>query len=516
MATAFHPLPPDAGFCVVIHGFLSPLECERHIAQSESRGFVGAGSDYPPSYRNNDRQVVDDPLLARQMLERLAPLAPSVLPDDAGGAPWSLHGVNERLRLCRYRAGQQFNLHQDGVHHRTEGLQSRLTFMVYLTDGDAFEGGDTLFYSAGPAGDASGAAATVIGRVRPKAGSLILFDHKLWHAGAVVTRGVKHILRSDVLYQRQAQAIPQAPARPFQPGHAGYVWTMARLSGGLVASGGRDATIRLWRADGRAAGELAGHSQSVLGLAPLPGGRLASVSRDRSLRLWDTRSQRCTRVVADAHGASPLTVAALPGGMLATGGADALVKLWRRDGRALATLAGHTGWVWAVAPLGDDQLASAGEDGSVRLWDIASRRCLHALQGDTPLRDVAALPGGGRLITGDIEGRLATWVCRDGAWHRGATVSAHAAAVRRLRLVGDGLLASAGEDNRVRLWRLADWGLVAQSRHGNFATDVLALDGGGYLSCSYDGRIARHGGPPAVAARTQGTALAGEPVPAEH
>lgn len=25
-----------------------------------------------------------------------------------------------------------------------------LTFMVYLTDGDDFEGGDTLFYAAGP------------------------------------------------------------------------------------------------------------------------------------------------------------------------------------------------------------------------------------------------------------------------------------------------------------------------------------------------------------------------------
>ncbi len=515
MAAAFHPLPPDAGFCVVIPGFLSARECERHIAMSEARGFAGAGSDYPPSYRNNDRQVVDDPQFARRMLDRLAPHAPAVLPDEAGGAPWSLHSVNERFRLCRYRAGQQFNLHQDGVHHRTAGLLSRLTFMVYLTDGDAFEGGDTLFYSAGPAGDASGAAATVIGRVRPQAGSLILFDHKLWHAGEVVTRGVKHILRSDVLYQRPVQAVPPAPAEPFQPGHAGYVWTMARLSDGSIASGGRDAAIRLWQADGRATGELAGHSQSVLGLAPLPGGRLASVSRDRSLRLWDVRSRHCTQVVDAAHGASLLTVAALPGGSLATGGADALVKLWRHDGRALATLSGHTGWVWAVASLGDDQLASASEDGSAKLWDSASRRCLHTLQGDTPLRDVVALPGG-RLVTADIEGRLATWVCRDGAWRRGGTVPAHTAAVRRLRLVGDGLLASAGEDNRVRVWRLSDWRPVAQSRHGNFVTDALALGGGAYLSCSYDGRIARHGGLPAVPETTEGMALAGEFVHAEH
>jgi WD40 repeat protein len=259
----------------------------------------------------------------------------------------------------------------------------------------------------------------------------------------------------------------------------------------LLASGGRDAAIRLWRPDGAAAGQLQGHQRSVLGLAALPGGRLASVSRDRSLRLWDVPSRRCTRMVA-AHDASVLSVAALPDGGLATGGADAAVKLWRGDGDAAATLAGHQGWVWAVAPLGGHLLASASEDGSLKLWDVRSGRCLHTLQGDTPLRDVVALPGSGQLVTADIEGRLATWQRRGDEWQRTHLQQAHTAAVRRLRLIGHGRLASAGEDNQVRVWRLADRQLLAQSRHDNFVTDVLPL-GEGYLSCSYDGRIARHG-----------------------
>jgi hypothetical protein len=63
--------------------------------------------------------------------------------------------------------------------------------------------------------------------------------------------------------------------------------------------------------------------------------------------------------------------------------------------------------------------------------------------------------------------------------------------VRRLRVIGDGLLASAGEDNRVRVWRLADQGLSAESHHEDFATDVMRVPGG-YLSCAYDGRITSH------------------------
>lgn len=482
----------DAGFCVVIPDFLSPQECRAHIAQSEARGFSGAASHYPPSYRNNDRQVIDDPAFARDMGVRLARHVPARLQHE--GEAWAFEGINERFRFCRYRAGQQFNLHQDGVHHRGPGLRSRLTFMIYLTDGDAFEGGDTLFYSAGPGGDANGAPARLIGRVRPRAGSLILFDHSLWHAGEAVSRGVKHILRSDVIYRRQgASAAPQAQA--FEPGHQGYVWTMARLGDDLLASGGRDTAIRLWHADGRQAGQLAGHRQSVLGLAALPGGALASISRDGDLRLWSVNDRRCTRTVT-AHEGCGLAVAALADGTLTTGGADAQVRLWHADGEPLATLSGHTGWVWSIAPLGDDQIASASEDGTVKLWARASGRCLQTLPGHAPLRDLVVLPGGGQLVCADIDGRLTTWARTGGAWAQTHSMHAHSAAVRRVRWLGGGVLASAGEDHRVRLWRFADRALIGESRHDNFVTDVLPLPGA-YLSCAYDGRIARHPRPEA-------------------
>jgi hypothetical protein len=202
----------------------------------------------PPSYRNNDRQVVDDPALAAHLLQRLRPHVPATL--QACGEHWQLHSLNERLRLCRYGPGQAFHTHQDGVHHRGAGLRSHLTFMVYLTDGDEFEGGDTLFYDQAPGAEPQ----QPVGRLRPRAGSLIVFNHALWHAGAVVRAGVKHIIRSDVLYQRTGPAA-DLPAGPWQPAHRGYVWTLAVLPGGRIASGGRDTVIRLWNAQGHGQGE---------------------------------------------------------------------------------------------------------------------------------------------------------------------------------------------------------------------------------------------------------------------
>jgi predicted 2-oxoglutarate/Fe(II)-dependent dioxygenase YbiX len=485
-----HALPAGLGRCHVVPGFLSPQECRQLTDAAQARGFAAAGSDYPPSYRNNDRQVLDDPALATRLLQRLRPHVPATL--HAHGEDWQLDSLNERLRLCRYRPGQAFHIHQDGVHHRSASLRSHLTFMVYLTDGDEFEGGDTLFYDRGPGIEPP----RVVGRLRPRAGSLIVFDHALWHAGEQVTAGVKYIVRSDVLYRRTTPAA-EPLAGPWEPAHRGYVWTLAALSGGLVASGGRDAVIRLWSAQGRCLRELQGHTQSVLGLAALGGERLVSVSRDRSLRVWDVASGRCEHADT-AHDAALLAVAVAgppDRPLLATGSADGLVRVGTAlpgmQPAPMQPLAGHGGWVWAVAALGPALLASASEDGSVRLWDLARSACVERLDTGVPLRTLAVAPDGQALAVGGIDGRLRLWRRNGPQWRPQPGWLAHGAAVRRVRFAAGGTLASAGEDGWVRLWHGGGAPLGDVTCHGNFATDVLPLEGAGWLSCSYDGGLRR-------------------------
>lgn len=483
------PLPSTLGYCIVIDNFLSASECRAYIERAKTIGFGNASTDYPPTYRNNDRLIVDDSALAQKLYERLQFIAAGQLSAAPSGqsGEWRPHGVNSRMRFCRYTSDQQFGIHQDGVHHRSLDCRSMLTFMIYLNDGAEFSGGDTLFYANGPrsAPDMN----PVIARFRPRMGSLILFDHGIWHAGETVTAGTKYIMRSDVLFRRLDAAIDASDDT-----HRGYVWTLAALDDRHFASGGRDCKIRLWNDEGTCTGELAGHTQSVLGLARSGDEQLASVSRDRTLRIWNLKTRQCVRTTL-AHDAAVLTVAAIGNGRVATGSADHRIKVWNAAGEQLASMPAHTGWVWKVVRLTDSLMASASEDGSVKLWSTETFDLIACLQGPHALRAVAASPDGTTIATGDITGCLRVWKDLLDKPRIASEARAHESAIRCVRFIDAETIATGGEDCGLKIWR--DWPLRScyEAQHENFVTDFQAIAPNRGVSCSYDGRISFHSWP---------------------
>mgnify|MGYP003379201992 CR=1 FL=1 len=68
------------------------------------------------------------------------------------------------------------------------------------------------------------------------------------------------------------------------------------------------------------------------------------------------------------------------GGELASAGADGTIRIWDTDtGKELQSLSGHIGGAWAVAYRPDGaELAVAGADGTVRIWDTDTGQELHS------------------------------------------------------------------------------------------------------------------------------------------
>jgi WD40 repeat protein len=465
--------------CFVLPDVLDEVSCSALVERATTAGFAVTSADYPPSYRDNDRWVTDDFALARDLFARLSALMPERWTDEHGNV-WRLVGLNERFRFCRYTGGQQFRIHRDGSHARGQTERSFLTLQIYLDDGHRFEGGRTRFYG--------GRHGPLVGAVVPRSGMAIVFDNDLWHDGEPVSRGTKHVLRTDVMYAREHASAPGDRRVLF--GHFGYVWKVVSLRDGGLASASRDRTIRVWHPDAGGFGCVAvlrGHDGSVHALCEGGPGELFSGSRDHEVRLWDV-SAGTSRVVA-RHAGAVLCLQRLRGDLLASGSGDGLIRLLDLRGEPRGDLRGHSGWVWALASIDDDLVASGSEDGTIRLWNLVAGACLDAAApGRGPVHALARIDET-TLLAGFADGHVIIYFI-DRHKEKLASVqviAAHRGEVYDVRSLHGGRLVTAGEDDAARVYRIHDGALLTEIPHHGFVRSVAVLEDGKIASAGYEG-----------------------------
>ncbi|MEU8968287.1 serine/threonine-protein kinase [Streptomyces monashensis] len=122
------------------------------------------------------------------------------------------------------------------------------------------------------------------------------------------------------------------------------------------------------------------------------------------------------------------------------------------------TLLNHTGYISGVAfaPNGN-LLASAGNDATVRLWDLTrSQHPSRVLDAPAPVTGLAFSPDGRLLATGLQDGTALLWRVADGR-RDGPVLDLRAQTVDSVAFSPDGrLLAVGGDNGTVRLWQVAD------------------------------------------------------------
>lgn len=147
------------------------------------------------------------------------------------------------------------------------------------------------------------------------------------------------------------------------------------------------------------------------------------------------------------------------GQTIVTTGGDSLlyrpgdVIAWRTDGTRIGEFVGHPTVVWSGRISDDGRwLATAGYDGLVKLWDVATRQPKHDLKKHKGwVRSVAFSPDGSRLASAGEDGTVVIWDTASGAEVK--TLAAHAAAATCVAFAADGeTLASGGGDKVVKLW----------------------------------------------------------------
>ncbi|SCL28095.1 toxin glutamine deamidase domain-containing protein [Micromonospora inyonensis] len=285
-------------------------------------------------------------------------------------------------------------------------------------------------------------------------------------------------------------------------GHTGGVGALASWqgeSGGRLASASRDGTVRVWDAtSGERLLTLEGHTGGAVALASWQAGsdwRVASASDDGSVRVWDAvTGEELLTLEGHTGGVGALTSLQGESGrrVVVSAGDDQTVRLWSLpDGAAgpaglpdvpdgpvdagndaepviansgveLRTLEGHDGVVWAVTSwqgAAGPRVASASEDGTVRIWDAARGERLWTLEGHTnAVVAVTSWQAGSdwRLASAGVDGTVRIWDAATGVglW----TLAGHTGVVRAVtswQAGSDWLLASASWDGTVRIWNVA-------------------------------------------------------------
>lgn len=244
--------------------------------------------------------------------------------------------------------------------------------------------------------------------------------------------------------------------------HRDFVHTLAFNRDGLLASGGYR-SVKLWSVEAviptqvshdlkdvatalttspQAEFVVAGDSQGHISMQ-----NLAALEKTQALKvhegavhavLFDPKGQALLSTGVDkqlvrsafpdkepikfALPAEGLSLAALEGGeKIAIGGADNVIRIVPQSALTAGNtpefveIKGHTGKVIALAAANAEgtQLASASEDGTVRIWDLAGKQIRQIGHG-APITAFAFDLAGNRLATGDATGMVRLWNAADG------------------------------------------------------------------------------------------------------
>jgi WD40 repeat protein/serine/threonine protein kinase len=166
-----------------------------------------------------------------------------------------------------------------------------------------------------------------------------------------------------------------------------------------------------------------------------------------------------------------------------------LRRLWQGDPEARLTLRGHEGEVYHVTYAPDGKtLASASEDGTVRLWDAATGKEIATLRGHTDeVNWVAFAPDGQSLVSASDDRTARVWDIASGQTR--AVFRGHNGRVISAVFLPDGqAVVSGGFDHTLPVWDAATGRQLRTLEGDSGEVDALALSPDGRLLATASGR----------------------------